>query len=639
MGEELSRSEMARIKVMEMSAGQKITAVSEKIRADVKQVLIDGVLSRKSTSQISQDLFHKMTGHNRDFQMIADTEIQNAVNNASLLDEVYNSEPGEKVYFQRVEVIDQNTCKFCRKMNGVVVLWSDTPLENDKIEDPVAKFAIWDGKDWNGQKEFVANGVFHPYCRGRWMRYNKTVDALVAHLQNKSELYNRALDKARAEWKEKGIENPDDKTPGFLDRINELYGGDEDDENTMGKAFNPNQARGEDGRWKKEGAGSIEPWDSSTAKAKELKAEDWGTLGEIAEMARMPNEADSYAKAREYLEPLVDKPLKSRSGLVGTISNKSIKKILSGDSKNESFDIKAHLKAAANIEKLYTNAIEKWEFELNPDKNNDSLNDRKYLYAPMEYNGRIIPVKFTVFLFKEYGSGNRIYTVEAIDAEVIKKEDAGILARGLSKSDPAISPQQHPLPDYNIARLFDSVNDYLARPQDTYTDRVFKALYDDSLKSLTWSGHKLQGRYKFAGFDISVENKAGTVRSGKDKDGHEWHCKMHFDYGYIRGSEGVDGDHVDVYIGMDEAAPYVYVVHQNDPVTGKYDEDKVMLGFSSIKDARRAYLKQYDRPGFLGDIDVMPLEEFREKVLAKKNHGKMIKSFSERVREALGGGL
>jgi hypothetical protein len=429
MGGDLSRPEMARIQVMEMSAGQKITAVSDKVKADVKQTLINGVLSRRSTSQISQDLFDKMSGHNRDFQMIADTEIQNAVNNATLLDEVHNAEPGEKIYFQRVEVVDQNTCNFCRKMNGVVVLWSDTPLEDDRIKDPVADFAIWDGKDWNGKKEFVANGVFHPYCRGRWMRYDKTVDALVAHLQNKSELYNKALDQARAEWKEKGIENPNDKTPGFLKRINELYAVEE---------------------------------------------------GTIEKAVRIDEES---------------------------ISDQGIKRIV-------------------------------------------------------QNRGGFIK------------------------------------------------------------------------------DRVFQALYgDDTIKSLTWSGYKLQDKYRFAGFDISIENKAGTVRSGKDKDGHDWHCKIYHDYGYIRGSIGVDGDHVDVYIGPDEEALYVYVVHQNDPVTGKYDEDKVMLGFTSMKDARQAYLKQYDRPGFLGSIDTMALEEFREKVLAEKNHGKIIKSYSERVQEALGRGL
>jgi hypothetical protein len=385
LGEELSRSEMARIQVLQMSAAQKITGVSDKVKADIKQILIDGVISRKSKSQISQDIFHNMTGHNRDFQKIADTEIQNALNNAVLLDEVNSARPGEKVYFQRVEVLDKNTCDFCRKMHEVIVLWSDTPLANDRIKDPIADYAIWDGKNWDGKKDFVANGAFHPYCRGIWTRYNgKFVDALVAHVQNRAERYNKALDQARTEFRKKGIDNPNDKTPGFLERINELYGHD-----------------------------SVE-------------------------------------------------------------------------------------------------------------------------------------------------------------------------------------------------------------------------------KSLTWSGYKLKDRYKFAGFDISIENKKGSVRSGTDKDGHEWHTKMHFDYGYIRGSEGTDGDHVDVYIGPDESSSYVYVVHQNDPVTGKYDEDKVMLGFSSMHDARMAYLKQYDRPGFLGNIDAMPIEEFREKVLSDKYHGKMIKSYSDRVREALG---
>ena len=71
-------------------------------------------------------------------------------------------------------------------------------------------------------------------------------------------------------------------------------------------------------------------------------------------------------------------------------------------------------------------------------------------------------------------------------------------------------------------------------------------------KSLTYSGHPLQDRYRFAGFDISIENKKGSTRSGTDKDGHEWSSKMFYDYGYIRGTVGVDTDHLDVYIGPHE---------------------------------------------------------------------------------------
>ena len=143
-------------------------------------------------------------------------------------------------------------------------------------------------------------------------------------------------------------------------------------------------------------------------------------------------------------------------------------------------------------------------------------------------------------------------------------------------------------------------------------------------KSLTYSGYPLEGRTKIHGMDISIENKKGSVRSGVDKDGHEWAIKMAYDYGYIRGTVGKDKDHVDVYIGNNPESEKVFIVHQNDPTTGKYDEDKVMLGFNSAKEAKAAYLRQYDRPGFFGEMVEMSIEEFKEKAFDKKNKGKMI---------------
>jgi len=142
-------------------------------------------------------------------------------------------------------------------------------------------------------------------------------------------------------------------------------------------------------------------------------------------------------------------------------------------------------------------------------------------------------------------------------------------------------------------------------------------------KSQPTEAQKEAGNYKkqhikFNGLDISLENKAGSVRRGTNKSGEEWSCKMHYDYGYIRRTEGVDGDHVDVYVGPNEDALYVYVVHQANPTTGDYDEDKCMLGFDSEEDAKAAYLKQYDDPNFLGAISAVPFALFKEKVLDDK---------------------
>ena len=165
------------------------------------------------------------------------------------------------------------------------------------------------------------------------------------------------------------------------------------------------------------------------------------------------------------------------------------------------------------------------------------------------------------------------------------------------------------------------------------TEKFYYTLKKNLEKSLTWSGHKLQNRTSWNGLKISIENKKGSVRRGVDKDGHQWETKMHFDYGYIRGSEGTDGDHVDCYLGDNMDAKKVYIVHQNDPVTHKYDEDKCMLGFDTLEDAKKAYLMQYDRPGFLGKIDTMDFDEFKEFILLKRNHGKkIIKSYTDFVK-------
>lgn len=165
------------------------------------------------------------------------------------------------------------------------------------------------------------------------------------------------------------------------------------------------------------------------------------------------------------------------------------------------------------------------------------------------------------------------------------------------------------------------------------TENFYYTLKKNLEKSLTWSGHKLQDRTSWNGLKISIENKKGSVRRGVNKDGHQWATKMHFDYGYIRGSEGTDGDHVDCYLGDNMDAKKVYIVHQNDPITHKYDEDKCMLGFNSLEDAKKAYLMQYDRPGFLGKIDTMDFDEFKEFILLKRNHGKkIIKSYTDFVK-------
>lgn len=126
------------------------------------------------------------------------------------------------------------------------------------------------------------------------------------------------------------------------------------------------------------------------------------------------------------------------------------------------------------------------------------------------------------------------------------------------------------------------------------------------------AGNYRKGHIKIDGFDITIENPKGSVRSGKDADGNGWSVTMNNDYGYIRGTEGVDGDHIDVFLSDNLETGDVFVIDQIN-ADGTFDEHKVMYGFKSALAAKRAYLANYSA-GWkgLGNITRVTKEEFRK---------------------------
>ena len=128
------------------------------------------------------------------------------------------------------------------------------------------------------------------------------------------------------------------------------------------------------------------------------------------------------------------------------------------------------------------------------------------------------------------------------------------------------------------------------------------------------SGNYKKGHIKFGGYDYTIENPKGSTRSGKDADGKEWKVTMHDTYGYIRGKFGKDGDHLDMFINdkadLDNWNGDVFVVDQVNP-DGSFDEHKVMYGYDSMDDAKKAYLANYSK-GWqgLGNITGASKDEF-----------------------------
>ena len=128
------------------------------------------------------------------------------------------------------------------------------------------------------------------------------------------------------------------------------------------------------------------------------------------------------------------------------------------------------------------------------------------------------------------------------------------------------------------------------------------------------SGNYKKGHIKFGGYDYTIENPKGSTRSGKDADGKEWKVTMADTYGYIRGKFGKDGDHLDMFINdkadLDNWNGDVFVVDQVNP-DGSFDEHKVMYGYDSMDDAKKAYLANYSKGwNGLGNITGASKDEF-----------------------------
>ena len=111
------------------------------------------------------------------------------------------------------------------------------------------------------------------------------------------------------------------------------------------------------------------------------------------------------------------------------------------------------------------------------------------------------------------------------------------------------------------------------------------------------AGNYKKGHVRIGQFDVSIEQPKGSVRSGVDASGNKWETTMQNTYGYIRGTEGVDGDHIDVFLTNDIDGwngRRVYIVDQYNE-DGTFDEHKVMLGFNDEAEAQDAYLSNYEK--------------------------------------------
>jgi uncharacterized protein len=89
------------------------------------------------------------------------------------------------------------------------------------------------------------------------------------------------------------------------------------------------------------------------------------------------------------------------------------------------------------------------------------------------------------------------------------------------------------------------------------------------------------------GVPVSIETRKGDTRKG---------FTMVYDYGFIPGADGADGDSMDVALGPAPESGWAYVFDQRHlPPRSGFDEHKVFLGWDGLADAVRAYNAGHDR--------------------------------------------
>ena len=142
------------------------------------------------------------------------------------------------------------------------------------------------------------------------------------------------------------------------------------------------------------------------------------------------------------------------------------------------------------------------------------------------------------------------------------------------------------------------------------------------------AGNYKKGHIKVDGLDITIEQPKGSIRRGTDANGKQWESEMHNTYGYIRGTESVDGDHIDIFLSDNPAEGNVFVVDQVNK-DGSFDEHKVMYGFPDMESAKQAYLSNYEE-GWqgLGSITEVKKEDFKKWIDSSKRKTKPFAEYS-----------
>lgn len=252
-----------------------------------------------------------------------------------------------------------------------------------------------------------------------------------------------------------------------------------------------------------------------------------------------------------------------------------------------------------------------------------------YFAYPINYDGKRCYVFCRAM---EDANKNSLYVHEVFIADNIQKE-GNTLQTAAFKPHGGIALYKHILSDVLSAANIANPSETSKGNAEKFSLRLQDAINEtdtEPTEAQKKSGNYKKGHVKFGGYDYTIENPKGSYRSGVDENGKEWKQKMNDTYGYIRGKFGKDGDHLDMFINdkadLDSWNGDVFVVDQVNQ-DGTFDEHKVMYGYDSLDEAKKAYLSNYEK-GWTGLGNITPVSKAGfDKWLDKSN--RKLKPFAD----------
>jgi len=157
-------------------AGELIVELTQRQYKKIHDTILNAQINRMGPRQLERDLFERFGEMNRDWRMIAETEIARNTNEGALITELQKPRPeGDYVYMEGIS--SASACSWClENINGKVVVLLDSPSTGggDQLQIDDKMFTvIWPGKSNIGRRkaDWWVCVPAHPHGMCSFIRY------------------------------------------------------------------------------------------------------------------------------------------------------------------------------------------------------------------------------------------------------------------------------------------------------------------------------------------------------------------------------------------------------------------------------------------------------------------------------------